>query len=115
MQNDLSVNQGDEMARMISATEAKAKLSALMDWAVKNKDEVIVQSRGAPKVAIISYDAYEQFKELTRGEKVTVETLRTFVEGLDLPAEAKARLLTLEPATYTGIAATLARKMNDPD
>jgi adenylosuccinate lyase len=60
-------------------------------------------------------DAYEQLKELTRGEKVTVETLRTFVEGLDLPAEAKARLLTLEPATYTGIAATLARKMNDPD
>jgi adenylosuccinate lyase len=60
-------------------------------------------------------DAYEQLKELTRGEKVTVETLRTFVEGLDLPAEAKARLLTLEPATYTGIAATLASKMNDPD
>jgi adenylosuccinate lyase len=60
-------------------------------------------------------DAYEQLKELTRGEKVTVETLRTFVEGLDLPAEAKARLLTLEPATYTGIAVTLARKMNDPD
>jgi adenylosuccinate lyase len=60
-------------------------------------------------------DAYEQLKELTRGEQVTVETLRTFVEGLDLPGDMKQRLLALEPSTYTGIAATLAKELNDSD
>ena len=64
MQNDVNINQGEEMARTISATEAKAKLSALINWAVKNQDEVIVQSRGNPKAVIISYDAYERFKAL---------------------------------------------------
>ena len=52
------------MAREISATEAKAKLSALMEWTVANQDEVIIQSRGNPKAVIISYDAYEQYKDL---------------------------------------------------
>ena len=60
-------------------------------------------------------DAYEQLKELTRGEKVTVDTLRTFVAGLDLPDDIKQRLLVLEPATYTGIAAGLAKKLIDSD
>jgi adenylosuccinate lyase len=60
-------------------------------------------------------DAYEQLKELTRGEKVTAETLRAFIEGLELPDEIRQRLLTLEPATYTGIAATLAKKLTDSD
>jgi adenylosuccinate lyase len=60
-------------------------------------------------------DAYEQLKELTRGERVTAETLRAFIEGLELPDGVRQRLLTLEPATYTGIAATLAKKLTDSD
>ena len=60
-------------------------------------------------------DAYEQLKELTRGEKITSETLRTFVAGLELPDDIKQRLLILEPATYTGIAAALTRKLIDSD
>ena len=52
------------MARTISATEAKAKLSALINWAIKNRDEIIVESRGDPKAVIISYASYEQFKAL---------------------------------------------------
>jgi adenylosuccinate lyase len=35
--------------------------------------------------------------------------MRAFIEGLALPAEDKVRLLTLTPATYTGLAADLAR------
>ena len=52
---------------------------------------------------------YERLKELTRGRRVTAEIMREFVEGLDLPKADKARLLKLTPATYTGIAAKLAR------
>lgn len=51
------------MAKTISATEAKAKLSSVMDWAAKNRDEVIVESHGRPKAVIISIEAYEQLEE----------------------------------------------------
>lgn len=52
-------------------------------------------------------DAYEQLKTLTRGQEVTQETIRDFVEGLDIPEDAKKRLLELTPATYIGLAAEL--------
>jgi adenylosuccinate lyase len=54
-------------------------------------------------------DAYEQLKALTRGRAITREAIRSFVESLDIPADDKARLLALTPATYTGLAARLAR------
>jgi len=34
--------------------------------------------------------------------------MKEFVEGLDLPADDKARLLALTPATYVGMAEKLA-------
>jgi adenylosuccinate lyase len=59
-------------------------------------------------------DAYEQLKALTRGTRVNAEGIAAFVQGLDLPAEAKARLLALRPATYTGLAEALARASVEP-
>jgi adenylosuccinate lyase len=53
-------------------------------------------------------DAYEQLKELTRGEVIDEAGLRSFIEGLDLPADAKQRLLALTPDSYTGLARELA-------
>jgi adenylosuccinate lyase len=53
-------------------------------------------------------EPYEQLKALTRGQGITRESMRTFIAALDLPAEARQRLLELTPATYTGLAATLA-------
>jgi adenylosuccinate lyase len=52
-------------------------------------------------------DPYAMLKELTRGRRVTGDDLRAFVDGLDIGAEAKARLLALTPATYVGVAARL--------
>jgi adenylosuccinate lyase len=52
---------------------------------------------------------YEQLKELTRGKAITAESLRAFIETLDIPAAEKQRLLKLSPASYTGHAARLAR------
>ena len=51
---------------------------------------------------------YERLKELTRGRRVTAEIMKEFVEGLELPADDKARLLALTPATYVGMAEKLA-------
>jgi adenylosuccinate lyase len=54
-------------------------------------------------------EAYEQLKALTRGRRVDAESVAKFVEGLPIPAEEKARLKSLSPATYLGLAAKLAR------
>ncbi|MEO5558203.1 MAG: adenylosuccinate lyase [Dokdonella sp.] len=54
-------------------------------------------------------EPYEQLKALTRGAGITRAGLQEFVAGLDLPADAQARLLALTPAGYVGLAETLAR------
>jgi adenylosuccinate lyase len=54
---------------------------------------------------------YEQLKALTRGQGMTAATMREFIRGLDLPDDAKRRLMEMTPATYTGLAATLAREI----
>lgn len=55
-------------------------------------------------------DAYEQLKAFTRGAAVTPAQLASFLREVDLPDEARERLLSLTPATYTGLAARLARE-----
>jgi adenylosuccinate lyase len=54
-------------------------------------------------------EPYEQLKALTRGKGITRETLQTFIASLALPDADKQRLLALTPASYTGLAAGLAR------
>jgi len=39
---------------------------------------------------------------------MTRELMLGFIEGLDLPAAEKTRLLAMTPASYTGLAAQLA-------
>lgn len=52
---------------------------------------------------------YEKLKELTRGHRITPEQMREFIAGLGLPAHFEEPLTQLTPATYTGVAADLAR------
>ncbi|NLZ09754.1 MAG: adenylosuccinate lyase [Alcaligenaceae bacterium] len=54
---------------------------------------------------------YEQLKALTRGKGINQQGLTEFIQGLDLPAEPKARLLAMTPRSYIGLAAQLARKI----
>lgn len=56
-------------------------------------------------------DAYEQLKDLTRGRAVDGDTLRRFIAGLPIPAGERERLLALDPSSYTGLAADLARRI----
>jgi len=56
-------------------------------------------------------EPYEQLKALTRGQGITRESMRTFIEGLALPAEARQRLLELTPGGYVGLAEGLAREV----
>lgn len=52
---------------------------------------------------------YEKLKTLTRGQRLSREDMQAFVEKLELPEEAKQRLLELTPANYVGNAADQAR------
>lgn len=52
-------------------------------------------------------DPYERLKELTRGQRVNAQSLRTFLDGLGLSSSAYQRLSQLTPAGYTGLASQL--------
>ncbi len=65
--------------------------------------QTVMRRYGLPK-------PYEQLKELTRGKAITRELLQGFIAALPLPADERARLLALTPASYTGKAAELARR-----
>ncbi|RMD69401.1 MAG: adenylosuccinate lyase [Gammaproteobacteria bacterium] len=54
---------------------------------------------------------YERLKALTRGQRVDRAAIHRFIEGLEIPEEAKARLLALTPETYIGKARELAARM----
>jgi adenylosuccinate lyase len=96
----------DSLARGLEKLEVnRAALDADLDaaWEVLAEPiQTVMRRHRLP-------DAYEQLKALTRGRAITREAIRGFVESLDIPADDKARLLALTPATYTGLAARLAR------
>ncbi|NCD34214.1 MAG: adenylosuccinate lyase [Spartobacteria bacterium] len=54
---------------------------------------------------------YEKLKELTRGQRIDAETIRSFVSTLELEDEDKQRLTEMSPATYIGIAELLCQKI----
>lgn len=58
-------------------------------------------------------EPYEKLKELTRGRDINKESIREFIEGLDLPEAAKLDLLKLSPHTYIGEAAELANTVHE--
>lgn len=87
------------MPRIVSATEAKNAFGSLVDWATKTKEEVIVESRGQPKVAIIAFEEYQRLDELrerARREEALarLEGLRkrTIARNVDLSEEDVAEL-----------------------
>lgn len=62
--------------------------------------QTILRKTGSP-------DAYEQLKQLTRGEMITEDALREFVTHLRIPKKDKDLLNQLTPANYIGLAPKL--------
>ncbi|MGY0557025.1 adenylosuccinate lyase [Lysobacter sp. A421] len=54
---------------------------------------------------------YEQLKALTRGHGINEASMREFIDGLELPADARQRLLDMTPGSYIGHAEKLAREI----
>jgi adenylosuccinate lyase len=56
-------------------------------------------------------EPYEKLKALTRGQRITAEILKEFVETLDIPEAAKLELRELTPAKYIGNAVAQAKRI----
>jgi adenylosuccinate lyase len=56
-------------------------------------------------------EPYEKLKALTRGQAIDRERLHAFIRALDIPEEARRRLLALTPASYTGLAEIQAKSL----
>ncbi len=98
----------DAMLRGLEKLELdRAQLDADLDaaWEVLAEPiQTVMRRHGLP-------NPYERLKELTRGKAITREAIAAFIDGLELPAAEKARLKALTPASYTGLAAALAKRL----
>ncbi|CAM0872924.1 unnamed protein product [Alopecurus aequalis] len=56
-------------------------------------------------------EPYEKLKDFSRGQAVTKESVRQFIESLDLPEDVRSGLLKLTPHSYIGEAENLAKNI----
>lgn len=57
-------------------------------------------------------EPYEKLKHLTRGKKTDKAVLQQFIQELDIPEDAKQKLLVITPQSYTGLAGYLAENID---
>jgi adenylosuccinate lyase len=69
--------------------------------------QTVMRAHGIP-------DGYDRLKAFTRGRPVDEQAMREFIASLALPPEDRARLMALTPATYVGLAPSLALRKNPP-
>jgi len=96
----------DSLAKGLGKLEVNPqRLDADLDaaWEVLAEAvQTVMRRHGLP-------NPYEQLKALTRGQGITAESMRSFIESLELPVEAKQRLRELTPGSYIGLADRLAK------
>jgi adenylosuccinate lyase len=83
------------------------KLAADLDaaWEVLAEPvQTVMRRYGLP-------NPYEQLKALTRGHGIDETAMREFINLLNLPSDAKARLMAMTPASYVGLAEKLAKEI----
>jgi adenylosuccinate lyase len=98
----------DSMLRGLGKLEANAEtLAADLDaaWEVLAEPiQTVMRRYQLP-------NPYERLKALTRGKTITREAIREFIGTLEIPQAERDRLLAMTPASYTGKAAELARRI----
>ncbi len=81
----------------------KMQMSSELDshWEVLSEAvQTILRKAGKP-------DAYEQLKEITRGQSIDADLIAEFVSGLKISDDDKQMLLSLTPESYIGLAPKL--------
>lgn len=94
------------MTKTVSVSEAKNKLSAMLEWTVENREEIIVESRGQPKAVILAYEEYEAVAELR--EKLRRQAVWERMQ--ELAAAVQARNQDLSPEEADQLADDITRE-----
>jgi len=81
--------------KTLSLSEAKMKLSALIDSIGVTDEEVIITKNGRPAAVLVSPDEFESWREtlVVRSDNELMEEINT---GLDALKRKKASLYTLD-------------------
>lgn len=109
---NMGVGFGYAMIAYASTLKGIGKLEVNQDRIAEDLDnswevlaepiQTIMRRYGVP-------EPYEKLKALTRGQKITPEVLREFVDTLNVPEEAKEAMRQMTPSSYTGNAEEQAR------
>jgi len=97
------------MPKTISVSVAKNELSAMLEWAVKNRDGVIVESYGQPKAVILSYADYQTYLSLQEKERRRAAIARL----QELAIQNRARNRDLSPDEAEQLADQITRDTID--
>ena len=89
----------------LEVNEKRLQADLMANWEVLAEPIQTVMRRYAIE------EPYEKLKALTRGKGINQETLKNFIEQLEIPETARKQLLDLTPATYTGNAEQQAKEI----
>ncbi len=104
---NMGVGIGYSLLACLSTLKGLGKItlnSARLDEDLDTAWEVLAEPVQTVMRKLGKENPYEQLKTLTRGKQIDADGMRRFIQDLDIPETDKQRLLSLSPATYTGIA-----------
>lgn len=81
--------------KTLSVSEAKMKLSGLVEAVSTTDEEVVITKNGSPVAVLVSPDEFESWKE-TIAVRSDSSLMREIKKGLKSLKKKKARLYTLE-------------------
>ncbi len=81
--------------KTLSLSEAKMKLSGLVETVSKTDEEVVITKNGSPAAVIISPDEFESLKE-TAAIRSDASLMNEIKKGLKALKSKRSRLYTLE-------------------
>ena len=81
--------------KTLSLSEAKAKLSGLVEDVARRDEEVVITRNGRPAAVLVSPDEYDSWKE-TLAIRADRDLMREIKTGLAAFKARKARLYTLD-------------------
>jgi prevent-host-death family protein len=81
--------------KTLSLSEAKMKLSSLVDSVYRTDEEVIITKNGSPAAVLVSPDEFEGWKETVaiRSDSAFMDEIK---KGLTALKKGKAKLYTLD-------------------
>ncbi len=81
--------------KTLSLSEAKMKLSAIIEFIQKTEEEVFITKNGRPAAVLVSPDEFESWKETISilSDEALMEEIRKGVAGFK---KKKAKLYTLD-------------------